>query len=268
MRAEDLHLRLGRSEVLRGASLALRRGEVMALIGPNGAGKSTLLACLSGALSPDRGRVRIDGQAPAALGPAGLARRRAVLEQSPASAAPFRLAELVALAIPPEIPPAEAGALTARALAAVGLGAFAGRRIDRLSGGERHRGHMARALAQHLAGRALGAGGWLLLDEPTASLDLRHQAAVLQAARAAAAEGAGVLAVLHDLSLAAAMADRLALMAEGRILAEGPPAAVLTPERLAAVYGLPVAVAEGPGGHPAITPIYRASQGDSTCSSP
>jgi len=152
-------------------------------------------------------------------------------------------------------------------MASVGLGHLAERPLDSLSGGERHRGHMARALAQHLAGRELGYGRWLLLDEPTASLDLAHQAAVLRAARKAAAEGAGVLAVLHDLTLAAAMADRLALMRAGRIVALGSPPEVLTPDRLAAVYGLPVAVAPLPEGPLAVTPVY-SSKGESACTSP
>jgi iron complex transport system ATP-binding protein len=266
LEAEGVHLALGATRALDGVTLAVRPGEVLGLIGPNGAGKSTLLACLSGALAPDRGAVRLDGEAPARLSPAELARRRAVLEQTPASAAPFVLADLVGLAIPREIPPARARTIVADSLAAVGLSYLAARPLDRLSGGERHRGHMARALAQHRAGRDAGAGRWLLLDEPTASLDLAHQASVLRAARAAAADGAGVLAVLHDLTLAAAMADRLALMQAGRVVALGSPAEVLTPARLAAVYGLPVAVAPLPGGPLAVTPIF-AAEGESACSS-
>jgi len=267
LEAKGVHLALGTTRALDGVTLAVRPGEVLGLIGPNGAGKSTLLACLSGALEPGRGAIRLDGETPARLTPGDLSRRRAVLEQTPASAAPFPLGDLVGLAIPRAIAPARAQAIVADALAAVGLSHFAGRPLDRLSGGERHRGHMARALAQHRAGRDLGHGRWLLLDEPTASLDLAHQASVLRAARAAAAGGAGVLAVLHDLTLAAAMADRLALMQAGRIVALGSAAGVLTPERLAAVYGLPVAVTPLPDGPLAVTPIY-SSEGESACSSP
>lgn len=254
--AEGIGVRLGGRWVLRGVDLAVAPGEVLALVGPNGAGKSTLLACLSGAGRPDEGRALIDGIAPTALSPAALALRRAVLDQSPETAAAFRLDALAALAIPREIAPREAGAIVARALAAVGLSALADRPVDRLSGGERHRGHMARVLAQHHAARALGHGRWLMLDEPTASLDLAHQASVLRAARAAAADGAGVLAVLHDLTLAAAMADRVAVMRAGRLIACGPPAEVLTPERLAAIYGLPVAVERTTTGALAVVPDY------------
>jgi iron complex transport system ATP-binding protein len=130
--------------------------------------------------------------------------------------------------------------------------------MDRLSGGEQHRAHMARALAQLWAGRHLGGGRWLLLDEPTASLDLAHQAAVLRSARQAAAEGVGVVAVLHDLSLAAAVADRIVLMQTGRIVADGPPGAVLTAGRLSGVYGLSIAVTRTAEGTLAVTPVYEA----------
>ncbi|MFN3260017.1 MAG: ATP-binding cassette domain-containing protein [Pikeienuella sp.] len=266
LEARGLRLALGGAEVLRGVDLAVRPGEVLALVGPNGAGKSSLLACLSGALRPTGGAVSMDGESPRALSPEALARRRAVLEQSPEGAGGFALSALVSLAIPREIPPARAEAIMAEALSAVGLSALAARPLHALSGGERHRGHMARALAQHLAGRETGQGRWLLLDEPTASLDLAHQAAALRAARRAAERGAGVLAVLHDLSLAAAMADRVALLVAGRIVAEGAPEAVLTPERLAAIYGLPVHVAQLSGAL-SITPLYREPQGDAPCSS-
>ncbi|MFO7854394.1 MAG: ATP-binding cassette domain-containing protein [Paracoccaceae bacterium] len=264
----DLHLRLGGRAALRGATLALRSGEVTALLGPNGAGKSTCLACLSGALRPDAGRVSMDGVDPGGLSPAALAEARAVLEQSPAEGLPFTVAALATLAIPRRIAPAEAEGIRRRALAAAGLAGFAERPVRALSGGERRRAHLARALAQLLAGRALGAGRWLLLDEPTAGLDLAHQAAILRAARAAAAEGAGVLAVLHDLALAAAFADRVAIMAEGRVVAEGPPAGVLTPDRLAEVYGLPVEVRRRADGALAVAPLYHLAEEPKPCTSP
>ncbi|WP_340110540.1 ATP-binding cassette domain-containing protein [Pikeienuella sp. HZG-20] len=264
LEARSLSLTLGGAQALDAVDLSVRPGEVLALIGPNGAGKSSLLACLSGALRPTSGFVEIDGVDPARLTPGALARRRAVLEQAPESAAPFPLADLVALAIPPEIDEAAKRRIVEEALGAVGLAALGSRPLDRLSGGERHRGHMARALAQHHAGRALGAGGWLLLDEPTASLDLAHQGAVLRAARAAARGGAGVLAVLHDLNLAAALADRVALMVQGRLLFIGPTAETLTAERLSAVYGLPVHVAPVMGAL-SITPLHAGKEGDCSC---
>lgn len=265
LEAQGLTLRLGGVEALRGVDLTLRPGELLAVVGPNGAGKSSLLGCLSGAIRPTSGSVRIEGADPSRLAPAVLARMRAVLEQSPESAAPWPLETLVALGIPREIAPGDAAGFVARAIEAVGLSALRHRRVDRLSGGERHRAHMARALAQHFAGRALGRGGWLLLDEPTASLDLAHQGAALRAAKAAATGGAGVLAVLHDLTLAAQFADRVAVMQAGRVIACGPPESALTEARLAAVYGLPVVRAHAEGAV-ALIPIHTREEGRDACS--
>ncbi len=261
LEARNLRLALGGAEVLRGVDLAVAPGEVLALVGPNGSGKSSLLACLSGAIAPTGGEALMDGIPPRNLAPAALARRRAVLEQSPESAAAFTLEGLVALSIPPDVAPARSASIVEAALAATGLLTLRARPLHRVSGGERHRGHMARALAQHLAGRDTGEGRWLMLDEPTASLDLVHQAAVLRAARDAARAGAGVLAVLHDLSLAAAMADRAAILVEGRIVAEGTPAEVFQPDRLRGIYGLPVHVAPV-GTALSITPLFAHNQGD------
>ncbi|MEO1775507.1 MAG: ATP-binding cassette domain-containing protein [Pseudomonadota bacterium] len=255
LEARAVTVALAGQTVLQEATLTLRPGTVTALIGPNGAGKSTLLGCLSGAIRPDAGSVCIDGDAMEGLSAADLGRRRAVLEQTPSAAAPFLIEALVELGIPRAIPPRDARQIVHQALAMVGLSGFQGRPIDRLSGGERHRAHMARALAQMAAGRQLGAGRWLLLDEPTASLDLSHQGAVLRAARKAAAEGAGVLAVLHDLSLASAMADRVVLMQAGRIVIEDVPAAVLSEEHLCPVYGVDLAIAEPRPGTRAIVPV-------------
>lgn len=155
---------------------------------------------LVGEQRPGGGAALIDGQPLATLSPAMLAERRAVLEQSPTLSGGFTVAELVRLgaeAVPRS--PAEPGTLVARALAATGTTGHADRPTDRLSGGERSRAHLARVLAQLWAGQAAGHRGWLLLDEPTASLDLAHQVAVMRTARAAADAGAGVLCVLHDL---------------------------------------------------------------------
>lgn len=268
LEARGLSVTLGGRTVLSGITLAIRPGEVTAVIGPNGAGKSTLLGCLSGAIPATSGSVHIDGEDAATLSPAALGLRRAVLEQTPASTAAFALPDLVALGISRAVPPAEASRLTAQAIAAVGLTPLAGRSIDRLSGGERHRAHMARTLAQHHAGRLLGHGGWLLLDEPTASLDLAHQGAVLDAARDAARAGAGVLCVLHDLTLTAAMADRVAVLHRGRLAAHGPARDILTPETLAPVYEIGLAAAEPVPGALAIIPLYTSRKGASACSSP
>ena len=256
LEAEGLVVTLGGSRALDAVNLVLAPGEVVAVIGPNGAGKSTLLACLSGALRPDAGTVRIDAADPATLSATELGRRRAVLEQAPTAAAPFRLDELVSLGIPRKVPPFQARQIARRAMEILGLGSFRRRPVSWLSGGEYHRAHLARALAQLWAGRLLGSGNWLLLDEPTASLDLAHQNAVIGVARAVAAEGAGVLTVVHDLTLAAAMADRVVLMEAGRIVACGPTRRVLQPAILEPVYQLPLAVSEPWPGRLAVTPLF------------
>jgi iron complex transport system ATP-binding protein len=259
LEARDLTLGRGGRRVLDGVTLRLAPGELVAVCGPNGAGKSSLLAALAGDLKPEAGAVLLDGRPLAAFSAADLAAERAVLEQAPSLSAAFTVADLVRLgAEAPVRCPADAQALTGRALAATGLAVHARRPADRLSGGERARAHLARALAQLWAGRAAGGGRWLLLDEPTASLDLAHQVAVMRAAREAADEGAGVLCVLHDLNLAAAFADRALLLGAGRVAGEGPPEAVLTAEALTALYGAPVSVQRHESGALRIAPDLAA----------
>ncbi len=248
LEARDVHLRRGGRTVLEGVSLGLRPGELVAVVGPNGAGKSSLFAVLAGDLRPERGEALLDGRRLSTFTAAALAAERAALEQTPAIAAPFTVAELVALGMA-AVPRAafDEAALAGRAMAAAGVTALASRPADRLSGGERARAHLARVLAQLWAGRAAGAGQFLLLDEPTASLDLGHQIEAMRAARSEAAAGAGVLAVLHDLNLAAAFADRVVLLCAGRVAAAGTPVEVLEARRLSAVYGAPILVQRSPG---------------------
>lgn len=242
--------------VLDGVSLTLAPGERIAIVGPNGAGKSTLMAALAGSLAPDTGQVLIDGRDMAGLNAAALARRRAVLEQSPARDLAFTLTELVSLSLPRAIPPMEAHEIVATSLARMDLSEHAHRQILNLSGGEAHRAHLARTLAQLAAGRMQGHGGYLLLDEPTAALDLMHQGLVLEALQQASEEAAGVAVILHDLSLAAALADRIALMDRGRLIACLPPAELLTPKMLEPVYRTPIRIVEIDG-QLTVIPRYR-----------
>lgn len=234
--AHALSVRAGPRWLLREVTLALRPGEVLALIGPNGAGKSTLLGALAGEQRPARGGVLFDGRPMPAIPPLALARRRAVMRQAAALAFPMRAEQVVALGrlpwhgTPQAARDAEA---VGAAIAAAGLGPLAAQPYATLSGGERQRVQLARALAQ-LHGVE---GAALLLDEPTASLDVRHAAALLRLLRRQAAEGLAVLVVLHDLNEAAHVADRVALLAGGRLRALGPPGEVLTPALLAEVYG-------------------------------
>ncbi len=239
LNGEGLTVIRGGRRLVDGVDVAFRAGELAVLIGPNGAGKSTLLKLLSGELRPDAGRVTIGGEPLASLKPAALALRRAVLPQASALAFPFTVREIAALgvAIPGlALARAEAAAIVDRALAAVDLADRADRLHDALSGGERQRAHLARVLAQLWVG-AIGRGpGVLMLDEPTAAQDLAHQLAVLDAARDHARAGGASIVVLHDLNLAARYADRFLVVHDGRLAADGAPAAVVTERLLAEVF--------------------------------
>ncbi|MEM1299714.1 MAG: ATP-binding cassette domain-containing protein [Pseudomonadota bacterium] len=253
--ANGLSVVLGGRAVLQGANVAIREGEVVAVLGPNGAGKSTLLAALTGALVPSEGNVFYGDRELPKIGVSELALLRAVLEQTPARDLDFTVQELLELALDRAIPPEDASVIVARALNTMDIERYTTTRIRALSGGEAHRAHMARVLAQLWAGRHLGRGRYLLVDEPTASLDLRHQSSVLRAVREAADDGAGVLIILHELNQAMAIADRVVLLADGRIAMEGTPAEVLVPEVLEPVYGVPIDLIEHRQGH-MLSPRY------------
>lgn len=244
----------GDTRVLQDVSLRVRPGEMVALCGPNGAGKSTLLAAMAGDFVPEEGQIHLDGRVVTSLPPADLARRRAVLEQTPTLSAAFTVRELLALGIPRDVPPERVNVLIRETLRDVALLERADDNCLILSGGQRHRAHLARVLVQLAASDK--ACGYLMLDEPTASLDMAHQIATMRIARRAARLGEGVLVVLHDLNLAAAFADRVALMHGGRLVAEGPGADVFTAERLSAIYETEIAVEEAGDGRPRIVPVY------------
>ncbi|MFG1478091.1 heme ABC transporter ATP-binding protein [Xanthobacter sp. V4C-4] len=243
-RAEAVRVVAGGRVLLQGVSLTVRPGTVTVLVGPNGAGKSTLLKAMSGEQRLAGGRVRLDGVDIAALAPLELARRRAVLPQAAEVAFAFSVAEVVTVGL---LGGADGAARTARLLRQVDLPGFADRRYDSLSGGERQRVQLARVLAQLECGVA-GRAGYLFLDEPTASLDLAHQLTVLRLARAHADAGGGVLAVLHDLNLAAMVADRLVVLAHGGLIAEGGVAEVITDDVLQRAFGVRVRVGVAPPG--------------------
>lgn len=242
--AQDVRVAAGGRMLIEGVSFGLRPGEVTVLVGPNGAGKSTLLKALSGETRLAGGAVLLDGQNIHAMPPAQLARRRAVLPQAAEVAFAFSVAEVIAVGLMG----AKDGAERAeRLLQRIDLPGFAERRYDSLSGGERQRVQLARVLAQLECGET-AKPAYLFLDEPTASLDLAHQLTVLRIARAHADAGGGVLAVLHDLNLAAMVADRIVVLAHGGIIAEGPPAQVLTQDVLRQAFGVTVQVSVTPPG--------------------
>lgn len=245
--AVGLGVRIGRRDLLRDVLVTLHAGEVMAVIGPNGAGKSTLLRVLSGELRPSAGTVTVAGRPVTDWHPLALARRRAVVSQTVGLAFPMTVAEVAALGrLPWHDSPEAARDVTAiaAALDRADVAQLAARSYTSLSGGERQRVQVARALAQ-LDGAARPRA--LLLDEPTASLDAAHRAGLLRALRGLAAEGAAVLVVLHDMNEATFVADRVAVLCKGQLVALGSPAEALRPEALAAVYGMPFRAVPGGG---------------------
>ncbi|MFD9006891.1 heme ABC transporter ATP-binding protein [Streptomyces sp. NPDC059582] len=238
-----MRVRLGTREVLRGVDVEVRAGEVLALVGPNGAGKSTLLGALAADLPAAEGVVRIHGRPAAAWSAPELALRRAVLPQAAALSFPFTVEEVVRMGRAPHTASraashAEDDLAVAGAMAATEVAAFAVRPFSALSGGERARVALARVLAQ--------AAPLLLLDEPTAALDLRHQELVLRLCRERAHAGDAVVVVLHDLGLAAAYAHRVAILCAGRVAADGPPAEVFSEDLLSRVYDQPLEVLPHP----------------------
>ena len=247
-------VRRGGRAILDGVDIAFEPGRVTAVVGPNGAGKSTLLGVAAGDLVPDAGTVLMDGAPMAAMSAAELAARRAVLPQSIRIGFPFTVRELVALGDP-------AAARTGRpeeALARVGLAGYGGRNVTTLSGGEQQRAHLARTLLQVWHPVTDGRPRALFLDEPTASLDLRHQIEALDIARAFSRAGGAVIAVLHDLNLASAHADRVVALADGRIAADGPPAATIDAATVARVFGVNATVARAEDGRAYVLPWAAA----------
>jgi iron complex transport system ATP-binding protein len=250
--ATDLRYAYPGTPALDGMSFSAAGGEVVGVLGPNGAGKSTLIRILAGLLRADSGSVRIDDLDPASAPRREVARRCAWVAQEPAVAWPFTVREVVMMGRAPHqgllgLARAEDLRAVSSALAACDLVHLADRRVDACSGGERRRVFIARALAQ--------SPRVLLLDEPTAFLDLGHQLAVLALARAAARDGLAVIAVLHDLNLAASSCDRLLLLDRGKLVAEGPPREVLTEDRVREIWGVPVwRGAHGVSGAPIIHP--------------
>jgi iron complex transport system ATP-binding protein len=246
---------LGRRAVVRDVCAALEPGSLTAIVGPNGAGKSTLARAML-ALVPATGRILVDGADAAAMPRADLARRIAYLPQGQLLHWPLTVERLVGLGRLPHLAPmsrisAADTAAIERAMMRADVFDLRDRIATELSGGERARVLFARALAVEAPA--------LIADEPLASLDPGHQIDVMELLRAEAAGGALVIAVLHDLTLAARYCDRLLLIDEGQIVADGAPAAVLTPARLRRVYGIDARVETG-GAWPTITTLGRSGR--------
>ncbi len=241
LEARNVTFKRGPNVLLAEASVALVPGRLTAIIGPNGAGKSTLLRVMAGELRPSGGSVLLDGADIRNVPVARLATRRSVVAQSTNLSFPFTVLEVVMLgATVPGfgIRDAEAAAAAREALRAVGLERFEARLLHELSGGERQRVHIARALCQlDTAPRRPAETAALLLDEPTVSLDLKHQGDILSVIKEQSQSGRAVLLVIHDLNLAAAFADDVVLMADGRIVGRGTPEDVLNEDLLSHTFG-------------------------------
>jgi iron complex transport system ATP-binding protein len=249
--ASSVTVRVGTKTLIDAISLSLEPGEIAALVGPNGAGKSTLMRVLSGDLVPGAGTVALKGRELRSYGPRALARHRAMLSQSVSVAFSFTVAEIVRMGAGDRRGPA-VDDLVDTALAQVDLAGFHERMITTLSGGEQQRAHFARVLVQLAYGEAAHGPGVLLLDEPTASLDLRHQLDVIETAKSCAARGVTVVAILHDLNLAGLLANRIVMLDGGRVACDGTPTETITDAMLDRVFGVADAVGRVP---PAATPF-------------
>lgn len=244
---------------VRDVTLSVNPEQLLAVVGPNGAGKTTLLRLLTGSLAPQQGEVRLDDRPLGELDDRERARALAVVPQSESSPFPVTVRDMVDMGRYAHLGPWEPTgehdrAVVERALERCAIAEFAGRRLDELSGGERQRARIARALAQEAP--------ILLLDEPTAGLDLRYRMELFHLLRELRAEGPAVLVITHDLNLAARFADRLLLLDRGRATARGAPRNVLSREALEAMYEWPLRLVPHPGpgsdtGAPQTIPLRR-----------
>lgn len=243
LEVKDVHYHIGAKTILNGVHLHLDYGEVVAVVGPNGAGKSTLLKLISGDLLPSTGSVALEGLMITLYPPGPLALKRAVMSQQAVITAPFTVRDVVAMGRYPQQRFGSAGnhddsAIIDAAMAETEVDHLRDRLYPTLSGGEQARVTLARVLAQQ--------SPIMLLDEPTAALDMRHQQLIMRTARRLALEGSAVLMILHDLNLAAAYAHRVVMLHEGQVYQMGKPADVLTESNIETVFNLPVMVIDHP----------------------
>jgi iron complex transport system ATP-binding protein len=237
----------------RDVDLAVWPGEVLCLLGPNGSGKTTLFKTLLGLLSPQAGEVRISGEPIAGLPRAEIARRVAYVPQAHAAHFPYRVLDMVVMGRTAHLglfaaPTAADRDRARQALEALGIGELADNEYTRISGGQRQLALVARALAQDAPA--------IVMDEPTASLDFGNQVVVLSEVMQLAERGLAVVLSTHDPDHAFSIAGRVALLDAGRIVAQGTPTDVLTPDRLADVYGVSVAIERLAGGQVVCAPEY------------
>lgn len=261
--AQSVDVVLRSRQVLTGASMEVTPGELIAVLGPNGAGKSTFLNVLSGEQMIEGGRVRIGDEDLFGLSASSLARKRALMPQKASLSFPFKVSDVVAMGRDPfraKVDASSNDAAVAWALAETDTRHLARRVYTQLSGGEQQRVQLARVLAQ--IWRATDNDPrFLLLDEPTSSLDLSHQHSVMELASRLSGKGVGVVAVVHDLNLAALYANRVVILSGGRVVATGTPEEVLEPTLIADVFDLSVhMVADPDTGRKLIVPTGNAER--------
>lgn len=259
IKLQSVSVDLGGRRVVDEVSFEAAAGRLTAIIGPNGSGKTTTLRAISG----DRrfkGAISINGHSLDALSVGEQARLRGVMSQSIQLGFPFTVREVLEMGvIAGEVHSREeADRLIASRLAAVDLSGFENRSALALSGGEQSRMHMARVLCQISSPESDGEPRWLLLDEPVASLDVKHQLALMRTARDFAKRGGGVVAVMHDLNLTALFADHVLMLRQGRLVAEGSPRDVFREDVLESVYGCALSVRDE-GGTLRIFPAEEAA---------
>ena len=241
LEARGISYRSGGRTLIDSVDLSVGAGSLTVIIGPNGAGKSSLLRILSGEITPAGGEVRLNGRPLHAIPAWRLAHSRAVMAQSSDLSLPFTVFEVARLGVEGigrGLSRSERQRLVLEALEQADVAHLAERNYQTLSGGERQRVHFARVLAQLGAGRTMEEQQVLFLDEPIASLDLKHQLALLKTVKDLSTGGLTVIAVLHDLQLAAGIGDHLLLMHQGRLVAGGPAGSVLNPARLSEIFGV------------------------------
>ena len=254
---EQVFVSAGKTRIVQDLSFHAKPGEVLAIIGPSGSGKTTLMKAMTGEL-PYSGGLTLAGLEVGGLSPEVLAAMRGVLPQASQISFPLNVAEVVGLGLTSSRRERTFRARRiAEALAKVGLSGFEGRSYQELSGGEQQRVQLARVLCQVWDPLPQeGLPHWLFLDEPVSSLDIKHQVQIMQLAAGYAKRGGGVVAVMHDLNLTAAFADRVLVMQGGRRLAFGARDEVMQAELLSKAYDFPLEILTRPGGgRPVIVPM-------------
>ena len=247
----DLSVSFGDVPVVSGVDLSVERGSLVGLVGPNGSGKTTVIRAIKGTIAPDAGEIRLDGDAAAGLSAREVGRRVASVPQETGLAFDFQVRHVVEMGRTPHLGRfdghgADDERAVREAMSAAGVARFADRPITAVSGGERQRVLLARALAQETPA--------LLLDEPTANLDVNHAIRTVELVREIADDGRAALAAIHDLDMAARYCDEVVVLANGGVHAAGPPEAVLTADALRAAFDAEAFVGRNPAtGSPAVT---------------